>query len=231
MIAALVPAKSLAQAKSRLAGVLVDDERRRLALAMLEDVLGALIASPRIGLAAVVSPDAAVLALADRLGGQSILEPPDSRGVNQALAHALAALVRRNIEALLVLPVDVPAIAPTEVDAVIDALPPDGGVVLCPSLAHGTSALALRPPNAIPFRFGENSFAAHRREASTRGLPTRVLRIPSLANDIDDPQDLIDLLSRPVETPTRAAATLRLLSEIDLARRLATAAGASTRPA
>jgi 2-phospho-L-lactate guanylyltransferase len=102
----------------------------------------------------------------------------------------------------------------------IDALPPTGaGVVICPSAGRGTGAIALRPPDAIPFRFGRGSFTAHRREANARGVPVRVLRIPSLASDIDGPEDLLDLLTRPAAT-----ATHRLLSDIGLADRLAPAA-------
>ncbi len=61
MIAALVPAKSLDEAKGRLASILSEDERRRLALAMLEDLVRALQAVPRIDSISVVSPDAEVL--------------------------------------------------------------------------------------------------------------------------------------------------------------------------
>jgi 2-phospho-L-lactate guanylyltransferase len=216
MIAALVPAKALAQAKGRLAALLSDEERRRLVFAMLEDVLRALAAVPRIGLRAVVSPDADLLAQAQRLGALTIAEPIGVRGINQALSYAVGVLAGRDLDALLVFPLDVPAIVPAEVEAIIDALPAGRGVVLCPSAARGTSALALRPPDAIPFRFGQHSFMAHRREANARGLPLRVLRIPSLAMDIDGPQDLLDLLARPADT-----ATHRLLAEIGLAQRQA----------
>lgn len=217
MIAALVPAKALSQAKGRLAALLSDEERRRLVLAMLEDVVGALAAVPRIGLRAVVSPDADVLAQAQRLGALAIAEPTGVRGINQALTYAVGSLADRSLDALLVVPVDVPTIGPAEVEAIIDALPDASGrgVVLCPSAARGTSALALRPPAAIPFRFGRHSFMAHRREANARRLPTRVLRIPSLAVDIDGPQDLLDLLARPADT-----ATHRLLADIRLAQRV-----------
>ena len=221
MIAALVPAKALSQAKGRLAAVLSDEERRQLALAMLEDVLTALAGVPAIGRRAVVSPDAEVLAQAQRLGAVPIAEPPQSRGVNRALSYAAAQLSAQGAQALLVVPVDVPAIIPAEVEAILEALPGERGVVLCPSLARGTSALALRPPDAIPFRFGRNSFLAHRREANARGLAARVLRIASLAVDIDSPDDLLDLLSRPADRQTRAAATHRLLARIGLAQRLA----------
>ena len=215
MIAALVPAKALDQAKGRLAAVLSEDERRRLALAMLEDVLRALQAVPPLDLIAVVSPDADVLALARSLGAEPIAEPASVRGINQALAHALGVLAPRGIDALLIVLGDVPAVAPAEIEAILDAIPASPGAVLCPSVTHGTSALALRPPDAIPFRFGRHSFPAHKREATARGLPARVLRIDSLAADIDGPDDLLDLISRPAET-----ATHRLLAQLRLTERL-----------
>ncbi|MDP2949527.1 MAG: 2-phospho-L-lactate guanylyltransferase [Chloroflexota bacterium] len=197
MIAALVPAKRLSQAKGRLAAVLSDEERRRLALAMLADVLAPLLAVPRIQTTAVVSSDPQVLALARSLGAEAIVEPPPARDVNAALTFAARALARWGIEALLVVPMDVPLLAAADVEAILDALPFGRGVVLCPSRAGGTSALALRPPDAVPFRFGPESFAAHCYEAALRGLSPTVLRIESLMLDIDSPADLANLLASP----------------------------------
>lgn len=217
MIAALVPAKALDQAKGRLAALLSEEERRRLAMAMLEDVLRALQAVPRLDLIAVVSPDAGVLARAGELGAEPVPEPSTVRGINQALAHARDLALRRGADSLLVVLGDVPAVAPAEIESILDVLAAAASptVVVCPSQTRGTSALALRPPDAIPFRFGERSFQLHRREAAARGIPTRVLRIASLEADIDEPDDLLDLLSRPAET-----ATHRLLAELGLAQRL-----------
>jgi len=218
--AALVPAKALDQAKGRLAAILSEEERRDLALAMLEDVLRALKAAPRIDLVAVVSPDAEVLAKAQALGAQPIAELPSARGLNQALRHGLSLLSPRGIDALLVVLGDVPAVSPAEVEAVLDILPPEQGVVICPSVARGTSAIALRPADAIPFRFGRGSFLAHQREAAARGIPCRVLRIDSLSRDIDGPDDLLELVSRPADTAThRFLARLRLAERLQAARR------------
>jgi 2-phospho-L-lactate guanylyltransferase len=217
MIAALIPAKALNLAKGRLSAVLDEDERRQLALAMLEDVLRALQAVPRLDLVATVSPDSDVLARASALGSEPIAEPPSARGINRALTHALGILSPRGIDALLVVVADVPAASPRDIESVLAALPSDRGAVICPSVAQGTGALALRPPDAIPFRFGQRSFLAHKREAAARDLPARVLRVDSLANDIDGPDNLLDLISRPAQT-----ATHRLLAEIGLPERLQT---------
>lgn len=215
MISALVPAKSLDTAKGRLASLLTEDERRSLALAMLEDVVRALQAAQDIDSVHVVSPDAAVLQKAAGLGAAPVEEPPSVRGINQALTHALETVAGENPDALLVVLADVPAITPADIGSVIEALPSGKGVVISPSAAKGTSILALRPPDAIPFRFGDGSFAAHKREAMARGLKARVLRIESAAHDIDEPEDLRHLASIPAETATHA-----LIAQLGIEERL-----------
>ncbi len=129
--------------------------------------------------------------------------------------HALDAVSPRGLDALLVVLADVPAVVPADIDAVLDALPAGRGLVICPSTAKGTSVLGLRPPDVIPFRFGPGSFMLHRREAAARGIPANVLRIDSLAHDVDELEDLRYILSQPA-----GAATPRLLDDIGIAERL-----------
>ena len=93
MIAALVPVKALDQAKGRLAALLSQEERRVLALAMLEDVLRALQAVPRVEHVAGVSPDTDVLARAEKLGA----EPLSAFGV---VEHVPTDLAERLVEVL-----------------------------------------------------------------------------------------------------------------------------------
>ena len=84
-----------------------------------------------------------------------------------------------------------------------------------PTADRGTGALALRPPDAVPFRYGRHSSVLHKREAVARGLPARVLHLDSLAHDVDEPNDLAALLAHPAETVTH-----RLLAELRIAERL-----------
>jgi len=214
MIAALVPAKALDRAKGRLAALLTDDERRQLALAMLEDVVKALQGVPEIDNVAIISPDAEVLATARSLQAQAIEEPAPVRGLNQALAFGLSVMSSRPLDALLVVLADVPAVKPADIREILGALPAEG-IVIVPSSAKGTSALALRPPDVIPFRFGEQSFQNHKREAAARKLEHAVVRNDALANDIDEPADLKRLLEQPAET-----ATHRLLARLGVRERL-----------
>jgi len=194
VIAALVPVKRLAQAKSRLRTVLSDGQRRQFVLAMLEDVLRLALAQPAIASTAVVSADDDALAFARRLGAHTIREPQSVRGLNAALAFAADALARQGASGLLVLPADVPLATTVDIESILAAWK-EAPVVLCPSHSRGTGALALRPPQAIPFCFGPRSFAAHRRAAVERGLPVAVLSRASLALDIDRPQDLPAVLA------------------------------------
>jgi F420 biosynthesis protein FbiB-like protein len=124
-----------------------------------------------------------VLAFAHRLGTRPIREPPTARGLNAALTFAADDLARQGAAGLLVLPADVPLATPGDIEIVLAAWQGET-VVLCPSRSGGTGALALRPPQAIPFHFGPRSFAAHRRAAAERGLPVAVLSRPNLALDI-----------------------------------------------
>ena len=214
MIVALVPVKALDQAKGRLAALLTQDERRRLALAMLEDVLRAVQAVSRVDQVAVVSPDDVALARAGELGAEPLAEPPQCRGVNQALTHASNVLADGGADALLVVAADIPAALPADIDQVLDALP-ERGIAVAPTADRGTGAIALRPPGVIPFRYGRHSSVLHKREAVARGLTARVLHLDSLARDVDEPDDLAELLARPAET-----ASHHLLAELEIAGRL-----------
>ncbi|HJX61617.1 MAG TPA: 2-phospho-L-lactate guanylyltransferase [Dehalococcoidia bacterium] len=220
MIAALVPVKRLAQAKSRLRPVLSDGQRREFVLAMLEDVLRLTLGQPAIEATAVVSADEDVLAFARRLGAQPIREPPGVRGLNAALAFAADALARQGATGLLVVPADVPLATPADIEAILTAWK-ETPVVLCPSHSGGlptgqagTGALALRPPQAIPFRFGPHSFAAHRRAAAERGLPVAVLSRPGLALDIDRPEDLRAVLAGRASRSREALRTAAVVAAV-----------------
>jgi 2-phospho-L-lactate guanylyltransferase len=210
VIAAIVPAKALDQAKGRLAALLSEGERRELALAMLEDVVRALLDVDEIGGVTVISPDADVLAVARGLGANALEEPPSVRGINQALTYALESLSPAP-DAIVVVLADVPLIAPAAVREALASLP-ERGFVICPSHDHGTSLLAMRPAGLIPFRFGPKSFSLHKREAAARGVPAEVVRIEALARDIDTPDDLRALAGRPSDSAThRLLERLRVL--------------------
>ncbi|MGH7078582.1 MAG: hypothetical protein ACREFU_10845, partial [Acetobacteraceae bacterium] len=86
---ALVPVRSLADGKQRLAAVLSDRERCALVRAMLEDVLDALARAAGIAASLVVSGDTAVLPVAEATGAILLPDVPEG-GLNASLQAASA---------------------------------------------------------------------------------------------------------------------------------------------
>jgi 2-phospho-L-lactate guanylyltransferase len=117
---AIVPVKSLAEVKQRLAPVLPLDARRRLVLTMLEDVLAALAQVETLGPVLVVTPDATVAELAERRGAL-ILREPRGRGHSAAALAGFAEARAHGAAQALTLPADVPLVTPAELVAVLAA--------------------------------------------------------------------------------------------------------------
>lgn len=189
MSVAVVPVKRLEAAKSRLFGQLAQPEREALSLAMLRDVLAALRATPSLDRAVVTTPDPAVAAAARAAGAEALLR--DDPGLNAALTAA-AEIVAGPGEPVLVVLGDVAGADPTDLEALFTALSTQGarGAVLAPSNDGGTSALLRAPHDAIPCAFGPDSAKAHREAAAQRGVAFTEIALPSLAIDLDLPEDV-----------------------------------------
>ena len=136
----------------------------------------------------VVSRDAQVLALVQSHAALPVLEQGDA--LNPALEQARAAAPVTPGDALLVLPSDLPLLTSGDLDELYDLMLEGPGVVIAPSHDGGTNALLLRPSHALPYAFGEASFARHCELARDAGLPCRIYHSATLALDIDHPEDL-----------------------------------------
>lgn len=190
MIVALVPVKALAGAKSRLAPG-DRDAIERLSLAMMGDVIEALLGVPALERVAVVTPDPTVAREASALGAQALLR--DDPGLNAAIEAGAAQLAPSPEDGLLVVLGDVAAASATELAQLIDAAPARG-VALAPSRDGGTSALLRRPRDVIPAHFGADSAKRHREAAAHAGVPLCELALPSLAIDVDVADDVQAIL-------------------------------------
>lgn len=185
----VIPVKPFREGKSRLAAALDGDERAVLSRRWFTHVLTSVRAWGRAAGVLVISRDPGVLALGRDLGAQSVTERGDA--LNPALEQARAVVLDAGGEALLVLPSDLPLLALDDLDELYDLMLEGPGVVLAPSHDGGTNALLLRPPQALPFAFGEASFARHTALAAVADLPCRVYHSVTLALDIDYPEDLL----------------------------------------
>jgi len=203
--AAVVPVKRLSSAKSRLLPELPREALSQLTVAMLVDVVAALRATPSLERVAVVTPDAEVAREAERAGAVPLLRTEP--GLNASIDAACVALALSAGEPLLVVLGDVAGAASEELEALFDALRHQGGggVVLAPSRDGGSSALLRAPWDAIPSLFGRESAAAHREAARRAALPFTELALPSLAIDLDRPDDIaLFLASKGAGAKTRA---------------------------
>lgn len=194
----LIPVKSLANAKQRLAPALEQEERAALATAMLKDVFEAVASWARRPQVAVVTGDAEARSLARQCGFE-ILDDPEEAGESAAVERATRALEAQGAESVLVIPGDIPLVTASELETIYAAAPL-GGTVLVPSQdGRGTNAALRKPASLFPLRFGNDSFLPHRRAAEATGRPLMVLSLPGIALDVDTPQDLAALISAPGE--------------------------------
>ncbi len=183
----IVPHRGLAAAKTRLAPVLDDAEREALAGRLLDRVLR--IARQACTDVVVITPSAALEPLASAAGARLVVQR--GMGLNAGLEQARREALADAVATLAVLHGDLPNLEAADISALLDAIPATGGVAIAPDRAGtGTNALALSPPDAIPFRFGAGSFAAHRVEAEAAGVRLVEVHRPGLAFDLDTPADL-----------------------------------------
>ena len=197
---AVVPAKDLAQAKQRLAGILTPEERQGLALAMLEDVLVALSGVPALAGTIVVTREAALAATAQSFGTR-VISDLRHEGPSAAITLAAKELAADAAAGMLAIPADVPLARAAEIAEIVGETRSRPAVTLVPALADmGTNAIALTPSDAIPIRFGKQSFFQHLEAALERGLAPRILRLPGIGLDIDRPEDLAAFLVLRSET-------------------------------
>ena len=183
---ALVPVKPFRRAKSRLSPVMSKPVRAALARALLSHTLDVLAACPVIP--CVVSRDITALDLARRRGAATLVETES--GLNAALTLAREWALGRGAQAVLVVPADLPLLTPADIAAVLDLGRGSRSVVIAPDArGEGTNALLLRPPDAINFAFGPQSFYEHCAQAETSQVALCVHRSPALAFDLDTPAD------------------------------------------
>lgn len=199
---AVVPVKELDRAKERLVPVLSPQLRQALMLAMLEDVLAAIAATPNLAGLAVVTVDLAARRLASRYGAR-VIEFGARDGHTSAVTAAARLFAAEGHPGMLTVPGDVPLVTAAEITQLLAAHPPAPAFTIAPSRdERGSNAILCSPSNAVPLRFGEDSFLPHLRAAEACGIRPRVLRLPGIALDVDTPDDLAVFAREP--SPTRA---------------------------
>ncbi len=244
----IVPVKKLSESKRRLASVLAEEERLALTWSLLRHVLAVVQEAQQTLSArgAVISPDPTVLDAAREFGLTPLVEEALTEGLsvgseatlNAALAQAARWASGQNASALLILPADLPFVTSGDIVALWRAsqqLYSARAMVIAPDSHNaGTNALLVRPPAALRFEFGPDSFHRHCQQAQGLGFAYHIHRSPRLGLDVDLPADLAQYLALEhadpqedaVETETRgrliAPATEAFLDQPGLLMRLGT---------
>ena len=190
--------KRLTESKTRLSTLLNSKDRQKLVLMMMEDVIASLKKSSLVDQVVVLTPDRRVVDHAKKLGVETMIDKTNG-DINDSLTEATNFEIRKRIGSpLLVLPVDVPLVKPTTIDSIISRVGKSNHqlVVISPSITNGTNALLRNPPDAIPTRYGVNSFDAHVAEAVARKVHLEIHRSEDLEIDVDTPGDLYEVIRK-----------------------------------
>jgi 2-phospho-L-lactate/phosphoenolpyruvate guanylyltransferase len=214
---AVVPVKEFEGAKQRLSSVLSPEERRALAITMLADVLDAVSAVGELAGVLVVTVDPAATSLAARYGARVVTEGARD-GHAGAVTAAARLLVREGRAGMMTMPGDIPRLSSEEIVATLATHRATPAFTIVP--AHddlGSNTIVCSPPDAVPLRFGEDSFYPHLEAARAQGIEPLVVRHPGIGMDIDNPVDLVTFLKMSPAVRTR---TLDFLEQSGVAGRL-----------
>jgi 2-phospho-L-lactate guanylyltransferase len=157
---------------------------------MLEHTLEVLTMCEEIQGALVVSRDPAALAVAREFGVNTVQES-GSPELNDALTRATRVVTAWGAKRVLVLPSDLPLLTLEDIQGLLENGQYIRQVVVAPDRREeGTNALVMKPPGLMEVAFGSGSFAAHIARATEIGAHVREFRSPTLALDVDLPEDL-----------------------------------------
>jgi 2-phospho-L-lactate guanylyltransferase len=187
---ALVPVKQLSDVKSRLAPVLSVAQRAELQMAMLADVLSALMRSESLQGVAVVTRDDGIAKFAQDRSCSVVEESPLGNGLNAALSDGLAKLREIGATRVLIVPADIPLIDVAEIDEVVN-LGRLQMVLVVPSHDRaGTNGLLVHLNSPPQLSFGRDSFRKHLNPPCGSAMQVSA---PSFGLDIDTPADLFEV--------------------------------------
>jgi 2-phospho-L-lactate guanylyltransferase len=187
---AIVPVKPLRRGKSRLASALSEDERTQLNQLLLEQTLTTLADIKEVEQVLVISRDPAALSVAREHGARTVREDGTPK-LNTALKRATVVAQVYATRGVLVLPADLPLLTREDIQAIIERAKNPPVVVIAPDRhGSGTNALLISPSGLIEYDFGANSFKRHCERAKAAGARLEILQLPSLALDLDLPEDL-----------------------------------------
>jgi 2-phospho-L-lactate guanylyltransferase len=188
--AALVPIKGFHAAKARLAPVLGESDRERLARWMATRVIRAFTPLPTF----VACDDERVAAWAEQLGAGVLWGP--GLGLNGAIDVGVDTLAGKGIDHVVIAHGDLPR--PEALATVAVA----GTIVLIPDRRRDGTNVIARPTSApLPAEYGAGSFDRHLAAALAADVPVQVRSDPHLSIDVDTIEDCLHPIAAAVIRP------------------------------
>jgi 2-phospho-L-lactate/phosphoenolpyruvate guanylyltransferase len=215
MKALLIPIKDPSNAKTRLAELLSEDERRRLSWAMFEDVTRAIATARSPDRVVIVSSFAPALERARELGWDLLVEESQV-SESASVDWASGILSERGFTSVMRLPADLPLVTGKDIDELLSIELSEPGAVLVPSReGTGTNAIIRTPPRLFPSRFGPNSLALHKEEGARVGVDCVIVKNERVGLDIDEPTDVLAMFEQGRDTQSFA-----VLNQMNVFQRL-----------
>lgn len=212
---AILPVKSFGAAKQRLAESLGAGSRQALAQAMFTDVLGALRRTAELDEIAVITSDRTAESAA-RGQGVFVLADTVQAGQSEAALIGIGHALTHGFDRVALVPGDTPLLQPGDLAGLLSRSGP--GVSVVPDRrGTGTNALVLTPPDAIEPSFGPESRTRHVALAELADVPVRIDEVPTLALDVDTPDDLAALAAELDRRRGQAQSTRGALRQLDRA--------------
>jgi 2-phospho-L-lactate guanylyltransferase len=188
----VVPLRSFARGKARLADALDDDARHAFTRTMAERVVAAAGSRPLV----IVSSAPEVIEWSQALGLARVEDP----GTLDLAAAAGREWVRdRTLSRVVVMHADLPLA--TALDGIADDADAQVAVIVPDRHDDGNPVLAIPSTADFAFAYGPGSCARHVAEAQRCGLEVRIVRDRALGFDVDNASDLEALAHERETTP------------------------------
>jgi len=201
---AVIPVKEMEGSKQRLSSLLTPAQRQGLAQAMLMDVLDAAFGARDLAGVILVTLDPFATRLGRQMGAHIITDGARD-GHTGAVMAAAHRLVLEGGHAMLTMPGDIPRVTADEIQTAIAHHSP-----MAPSFtivpAHdekGSNCIIMTPPDAVPLRFGDDSYFPHLDAARKLDIEPSIVRLPGIGMDIDHPEDVYQFMRMQPEVRTR----------------------------
>lgn len=199
-IAAIIPVKSFANAKTRMN--LDTEVVKELCSVMLREVLHTVAISIHIHHTFVVTQEEQAAKIVKEFSNNSVIYDKLENGVNEAVALADKKVVENGYDASIVMPQDIPYIKTQDIDFVMRfAMPPNFAVIVPSRKFDGTNMLIRMPADLMGTHYDDDSYKEHVKMANARTKNAAPVFARRIMMDVDTINDLEFLLANGQEKP------------------------------